>query len=219
MYRGQNVRAVPNVASDVAPNVSPAVPDVAPDVAPPDTVNVAPIGPDIAPDAVGPSVYVTENQDIGFLDIDAQAQRDASSLWFSLTEARLAVDLAMTLSARRINVLILTPYNAQVAKIKADLANRYHNATRKPRILTVDSSQGTEAECVIVSLSRNVNTPGFLKSKRRFNVMTSRASQSVFYLGKWSYIQSATLQQSSPTLFGMLDHYPAHVPRFVIDPS
>ncbi|RAH64609.1 uncharacterized protein BO66DRAFT_443785 [Aspergillus aculeatinus CBS 121060] len=141
-------------------------------------------------------------QDIGFLDIDAQAQRDASSLWFNLTEARLAVDLAMTLSARRIDVLILTPYNAQVAKIKADLANRYHNATRKPRILTVDSSQGTEAE-----------------SKRRVNVMTSRARQLVFYLGKWSYIQSATLQQSSRTLFGMLDHYSKHVPRFVIDPS
>ncbi|RAH45247.1 uncharacterized protein BO95DRAFT_464060 [Aspergillus brunneoviolaceus CBS 621.78] len=122
----------------------------------------------------------------------------------------------MTLSARRINVLILTPYNAQVAKIKADLANRYHNATRKPRILTVDSSQGTEAECVIVSLSRNVNTPEFRRSKRRFNVTTSRASQSVFYLGKWSYIQSATLQQSSPTLFGMLDHYPKHVPRFLL---
>ncbi|OJJ95088.1 hypothetical protein ASPACDRAFT_127593 [Aspergillus aculeatus ATCC 16872] len=124
----------------------------------------------------------------------------------------------MTLSDRDVYVLVLAPYNAQIAKIKDQLANRYSHAQKRPRVLTVDASQGTEAECVIISLCKNFGTPGFLRFKRRVNVMTSRARQMVSYVSRWSHIQSDTLQDSSPTLFRMLGHYSKHVPSFVIKP-
>lgn len=96
------------------------------------------------------------------------------------------------------------------------LTNRYSDSQQKLKFLTLDASQGSEADCVRISLCNNLGTPGFLRSKKRVNVMISRARQMVFYVRKWSYIRSPISQDCSPTPFNMLDYYSKHIPNFVI---
>ncbi len=78
------------------------------------------------------------------------------------------------------DILIVAPYNAQVADLKTRLA--------KMRIGTVDKFQGQEAPVVIYSLT--TSSPGdaprgmeFLYSLNRLNVATSRAMTTVILVG------------------------------------
>ena len=71
------------------------------------------------------------------------------------------------------DILIVSPYNAQVGRLQDGLASRV-------RVGTVDKFQGQEAPVVIYSMatSRPEDAPrglGFLYSLNRFNVATSRA--------------------------------------------
>ncbi|MCC7186083.1 MAG: hypothetical protein IT185_07590, partial [Acidobacteria bacterium] len=83
------------------------------------------------------------------------------------------------------DILIVAPYNAQVARIKAALAPTGEVAPTafevgETPVGTVDRFQGQEAPVVIYSMatSRPEDAPrglGFLYSPNRFNVATSRA--------------------------------------------
>jgi len=83
-------------------------------------------------------------------------------------------------SLKEEDILIVAPYNAQVADLKARLP--------KMRIGTVDKFQGQEAPVVIYSLTTSspVDAPRgmeFLYSLNRLNVATSRAMTTVILVG------------------------------------
>ncbi|RWQ95940.1 hypothetical protein C8Q69DRAFT_224171 [Paecilomyces variotii] len=87
-------------------------------------------------------------------------------------EAMLASQLAAELLGIGVrDVLIVSPYRAQVSETANIWSASYPHSECKPRIQTVDSSQGSEADVVIVSLTRARGPPGLLRSTKRTNVM------------------------------------------------
>lgn len=87
---------------------------------------------------------------------------------------------------------VITPYNRQVEQLRADFAaDADVEALRiTPRINTVDSFQGQEADAVLISLVRS-NTHGvvgFLSDYRRLNVAVTRARKHVLLVGDASTI-------------------------------
>jgi len=106
-------------------------------------------------------------------------------------EAQAVVDLARDLQSRareyHLNewhcsdrIRIITFYRGQVALIKSLLKQA---GLGKVLVATVDSSQGCEADIVIVSFVRNMNTAGFLKDDRRMNVALTRARHQLICIG------------------------------------
>ncbi|MDH1510862.1 AAA domain-containing protein [Pseudomonas mosselii] len=104
-------------------------------------------------------------------------------------------------------IAILSPYSRQTreianrieAKKNNDLAN-IHNfssaAGDGSYCSTVDSFQGNEADCVIISLVRNnshstiYNALGFLADSRRMNVLMSRAKWRLVLVGSLDFLKS-----------------------------
>ncbi|CAE7719937.1 IGHMBP2, partial [Symbiodinium sp. CCMP2456] len=87
---------------------------------------------------------------------------------------------------------VITPYNRQVEQLRADFAADADVEALKitPRINTVDSFQGQEADAVLISLVRS-NTHGvvgFLSDYRRLNVAVTRARKHVLLVGDASTI-------------------------------
>lgn len=76
---------------------------------------------------------------------------------------------------------ITTPYNGQVARLRAALKDTYPEL----EIASVDSYQGREKEAIIVSLVRSneEGEVGFLSESRRLNVAITRARRHVFIVG------------------------------------
>ena len=89
---------------------------------------------------------------------------------------------------------VITPYNRQVEQLRADFAGDADTEALRivPRINTVDSFQGQEADAVLISLVRS-NTHGvvgFLSDYRRLNVAVTRARKHVLIVGDASTICS-----------------------------
>lgn len=75
---------------------------------------------------------------------------------------------------------IITFYKAQVALIKKKLTE---NGMKDVLVSTVDASQGSEADVVLVSFVRAGCTPGFLTDDRRMNVALTRARHHMVCVG------------------------------------
>eukprot|EP01038_Epipyxis_sp_PR26KG_P006991 gene6991-9554_t len=77
---------------------------------------------------------------------------------------------------------ILSPYSAQIEKIKSDLSE--NNSMKKIKVSTIDGAQGQEFDIVIISAvrSNNKNKVGFLSDYRRLNVAITRARFSLIVL-------------------------------------
>ena len=109
-------------------------------------------------------------------------------------------------------IRIITFYQGQVACIKQML---YHNGLGKVMVATVDSSQGSEADIVIISFVRsNKNSfvrsdtkqnvranAGFLDDDRRINVALTRAKYHLICVGNLSHLYSS----GAPTLKAMVN--------------
>ncbi|PLB43389.1 hypothetical protein P170DRAFT_514617 [Aspergillus steynii IBT 23096] len=67
------------------------------------------------------------------------------------------------------DILIMSPYRAQVALVKKIRDQKYPESLIRPRVQTVDASQGSEADAVIVLTTRNIGGVGFLQSTKRTN--------------------------------------------------
>jgi superfamily I DNA and/or RNA helicase len=96
---------------------------------------------------------------------------------------------------------IITFYSAQAVEIKRLLAKKRMN---KVLVATVDSSQGCEADIVLVSFTRSNNkkgvlqAAGFLADDRRINVAITRARHQLICVGNALTLGSEgsdTLQQ------------------------
>lgn len=126
--------------------------------------------------------------------------------WSNPLEANLCVDVMSLLRARdneRPSLALLSPYRRQVRLLR-DTINRAQPRLRNlepfvPRTEdgwcgTVDSFQGNEADCVIVSLVRNnsrtgAQALGFLSDERRMNVLLSRAKWRLIVVGSIRFLR------------------------------
>lgn len=85
----------------------------------------------------------------------------------------------LTAGVRPSEVAVVTPYNAQVAVLRAFLGA--YTAASGVEVRSVDGFQGQEKEAIVLSLVRsNVSREvGFLRDYRRMNVAVTRARRHV----------------------------------------
>jgi superfamily I DNA and/or RNA helicase len=133
--------------------------------------------------------------------------------WHNPAEIDAVVDVLRHLQVenrggKKPTLAVLSPYASQAAllerrlgaALKKELAHiRAGFASVRPDIGyvgTVDSFQGSEADVVVISLVRNnprvgAGALGFLRERRRMNVMLSRAKQKLFLVGSLSFLEEA----------------------------
>jgi len=93
-------------------------------------------------------------------------------------ELQLAKKIIETASLNPAATAFISPYSGQVAAAKEALPGEM-------RISTIDSFQGQEKECIILSLVRSNDDSdiGFLKDYRRMNVAITRAKEQLIVIG------------------------------------
>lgn len=133
--------------------------------------------------------------------------------WHNPAEAEAVIDVLRHLHGvkrgrDKPTLAILSPYASQVGLLEnrlteaftADIAHiRSEFASVRPGlgyVGTVDSFQGSEADVVIVSLVRNnprvgTGALGFLRERRRLNVMLSRAEHKLVIVGSLAFLDVA----------------------------
>lgn len=131
--------------------------------------------------------------------------------WHNPAEASAVLDVLKRLRPRPGNrkpsLAILSPYKAQVDKLRDGLAAHRTNdlahldgfsaiRSNSAFVGTVDSFQGSEADVVILSLVRNsgrtgAGALGFLRDRRRMNVALSRAKSQLIIVGSLSFLREA----------------------------
>ncbi|KAF9882896.1 hypothetical protein FE257_004910 [Aspergillus nanangensis] len=94
------------------------------------------------------------------------------------------------------NILIMSPYKAQVALVKR-IWEQKHPDIPASRVQTVDALQGSEVSSVIVLITRNFGAAGFLQSMKRTNVMLLRACIVQYVVGNWVWVRGKTFTQDS----------------------
>ncbi|KAB8221967.1 P-loop containing nucleoside triphosphate hydrolase protein [Aspergillus novoparasiticus] len=138
--------------------------------------------------------------------VEGDARKDPSGSWFHSQEAELGVTLARILMDRGVrDILIMTPYRAQVAEVKKVWEKRYPGIQVHPRVQTVDGSQGSEADAVIVLITRNRGSVRFLQSTKRANLMFSRACVSQYVVGNWEWVGSRRFIETAKKFFTYLN--------------
>jgi hypothetical protein len=161
---------------------------------------------------VSPIVFV----DMPFVSRTGKAQPVESGRprWHNPAEAKVVMQLLRRLKPQGeppeepSMLAVLAPYRAQVARItrqiegikaSADAAlSEFRGFTHDQRFCgTVDSAQGSEADLVIVSLVRNNHKTGapalgFLRDKRRMNVLLSRARRQLVLIGSLEFLRESS---------------------------
>jgi hypothetical protein len=166
-------------------------------------------GPDFP---TSPIVFV----DMPFVSRTGRAQPVESGRprWHNPQEAKVVVQLLRRLKPHGeppdepSMLAVLAPYRAQVARLIRQIEgmkasgdatlSEFRGFTHDQRFCgTVDSAQGSEADLVIVSLVRNnhkTGTPalGFLRDRRRMNVLLSRARQQLVLIGSLEFLHESS---------------------------
>ncbi len=129
-----------------------------------------------------------------------EKREPAGSSILNAEEAALAIKKArdlITLGVPAAAIAIITPYSAQVRKL------RELNDNEAIEIGSVDGFQGREKEAVIISLVRcnNDHEIGFLRDTRRMNVALTRARRKLIVIG-----DSATISEH-PFYAALLEHF------------
>mmetsp|Transcript_24162 Transcript_24162/g.26684 ORF Transcript_24162/g.26684 Transcript_24162/m.26684 type:complete len:507 (+) Transcript_24162:1498-3018(+) len=128
-------------------------------------------------------VSILNSQPYAFCQVQGRVERDAFGSFFNVAEVNVIMGLLRELQNRSRHlgaewtnakrVRVITFYQAQVNTLRWHAKrNGLHNVT----ISTVDSSQGCEADVIIISFVRGSDEKvGFLSDNRRLNVALTRA--------------------------------------------
>lgn len=145
----------------------------------------------------------------GISDPKLRAETEINSTYYNLTEAMLCLRQVLNLlegGEKLTDIAVITPYKAQVEKIKEVFRENFHYFSVpegdfqefiENRIYTVDSFQGREEEIVIISWVRSNYEPGqprktgFLKDFRRVNVSLSRARKKMILIGDYETLTNS----------------------------
>ena len=147
----------------------------------------------MAPRTRGRARLLLDNRPYVFLQVDGVEQKGIADSICNEREALAVVNLVKRLedcndpawhSVDRIR--IITFYTAQVLLLRKKLSDA---GLEHVLVATVDSSQGCEADVVIVSLVRS-SSAGFLKDDRRVNVALTRAKHQLVCVGNVSRFSS-----------------------------
>ncbi|OJJ72153.1 hypothetical protein ASPBRDRAFT_65819 [Aspergillus brasiliensis CBS 101740] len=121
--------------------------------------------------------------------VPGDTNKDFSGSLYHPREAELGIALARRLIDRGCrDVLIMSPYKAQVACVKKLWEQKHPFSHVTPRVQTSDASHGSEAEAVIVLITRDFASAGFLRSTKRTNLMLSRARIAQYVVGNWDWV-------------------------------
>ncbi|MBN6775984.1 hypothetical protein JRG42_22200 [Pseudomonas granadensis] len=110
-------------------------------------------------------------------------------------------------SEKKPTLAVLSPYSRQVQKIdqavRSEISTNLANLNEFSTVdggesfcYTVDSFQGSEADCIVISLVRNngystiYNALGFLSDARRMNVLMSRAKWKIIIVGSLDFLSA-----------------------------
>jgi superfamily I DNA and/or RNA helicase len=135
-----------------------------------------------------------DGQPYAFIHVDGEEERHVSGSQINLEEAKKVVELLLELrrvagKARVDNkwssvdrVRVITFYQAQVALISKMLQKK---GLKNIVVSTVDSSQGSESDVIIISFVRTGKqaSVGFLTDDRRLNVALTRAKHQLIIVG------------------------------------
>jgi senataxin len=161
-------------------------------------------GPNVASETYAKGAILLNRQPYTFLQLEGQEKQIQSGSYQNRVEAEMIADLIGELKQATKSafsnewcgtdrIRVITFYQGQVACIQRCLAERGFGNT--VLVATVDSSQGCEADIVLISFVRSVlsvkanrskNRPpsaGFLKDDRRMNVALTRAKYQLVCVG------------------------------------
>lgn len=140
-----------------------------------------------------------------FFSIKGQEKRDSSGSVSNAAEAkfiaRFLEHLLLQLTSGS-SVLVLTFYAEQVSKLCEIISNHNSDVLDYVNVDTVDSSQGGEADVVVISCVRAAESAGFLDDNSRVNVALTRAKSRLFVVG-----DRHALKKLDTSLKPMLEHY------------
>ena len=156
-------------------------------------------GPNVMDPNYNTSISLMENEAYSFIQVIGSETQSHTGSYQNREEAKIVVDIILVLGnlARMKSVgkawcsvdriRIITFYQAQVTLIKSMLRAQ---GLESVVVSTVDSSQGCEADVVIVTFVRSVknckeggNKVGFLADNRRLNVALTRAKFQLICVG------------------------------------
>ena len=135
-------------------------------------------------------ISLLDGNPYAFLSINGKEEKGAGGSSRNQAEACCVLDLIKKLKSSSLRkyikdwsvasrIRVITFYQAQVALIKQLLSK--HNLSEMV-VATVDSSQGCEADIVILSFVRTA-AAGFLRDDRRMNVALTRAKYQLICVG------------------------------------
>jgi serine/threonine protein kinase len=149
-----------------------------------------------APDWIKGKQLVWIDMDHATISAECEEQRGQGGLIANRLERRTIVSALGAFRNPRVSkdIAILTPYRHQAEELSGFLRDGYVDnfwafGAIEDRIFTVDSFQGRQAACVLVSMVRNnrLKSPreamGFLAERERATVMFSRAEQLLVVIG------------------------------------
>ena len=152
-------------------------------------------GPNVVSATYQSRVRILDGRDYSFLQVEGKERQGSSGSYENESEARAVVDLVQQLrnASSKLDgrwdsvsrVRIITFYQAQVTLLKRLLSRVWAGNVV---VATVDSSQGCEADLVIISCVRSngeaqQRTVGFLNDDRRLNVSLTRAMHQLIIVG------------------------------------
>lgn len=133
----------------------------------------------------------SDNQHVFFYDTVgadyAEQEDEHTSSLYNMEELKFVRRLVEQEGVDPKQTVFITPYNGQLYQAKD-----YFGDLGFKRLSTIDSFQGQEAECIILSLVRsNQNQQiGFLNDYRRINVALTRAQKRLYVIGDSATIGS-----------------------------
>jgi len=136
---------------------------------------------------------------VAFVDVVKGEESRMGQSWVNKEEVYTILNLVRHYYKTK-EFCIITPYDAQRTEIQ-----KYLKAEDLPweAVYNVDSFQGHEAPYVIVSTVRT-NSPGFLRSQNRMNVMLTRCQSGMVIVTNRKFLNSHTARG---TLLGLMAHH------------